>query len=296
MAECRKAHCPPPPPYIPTGPLHPNFSDLGKVPRDLLTKGFSPGHVLSFSCLGPKSSVLTSTATIQTASTVGVTTASVVEGCRKHELSFSTLNNQITGISSFTDLAISGLTATVEASAPGGRQDSKITLQYVNENANISAKVSGTQPHPEVELSLGLGTSCLSAGGSALFDARTQRIMSARAGIGYQNESLSAAVLFDPLTDRYIDAYFSRVISPELQLGAILSHQIDQGFGSAKVGGSYHWDKQSTVKWRIDSHGMAAGLLQYTPNTRITFGLLTDINLKDLGAKPQIGLSMSLKA
>lgn len=115
-------------------------------------------------------------------------------------------------------------------------------------------------------------------------------------GIGYQNESLSAAVIFDPLTDRYVDAYFSRVISPELQVGAILSHQIDQGFGSAKVGGSYHWDKQSTVKWRIDSHGMAAGLLQYTPNTRITFGLLTDINLKDLGAKPQIGLSMSLKA
>ncbi len=57
-----------------------------------------------------------------------------------------------------------------------------VQLQYVNENANISAKVSGTQPHPEVELSLGLGTSCLSAGGSALFDARTQRIMSARAG------------------------------------------------------------------------------------------------------------------
>ncbi len=107
---------------------------------------------------------------------------------------------------------------------------------------------------------------------------------------------MSAAVLFDPLTDRYVDAYFSRVISPELQVGAILSHQMDQGFGSAKVGGSYHWDKQSTVKWRIDSHGMAAGLLQYTPNTRITFGLLTDINLKDLGAKPQIGLSMSLKA
>jgi hypothetical protein len=96
MAECRRAHCPPPPPpYIRTGPLHPNFSDLGKVPRDLLTKGFSPGHVLSFSCLGPKSSLLTSTATIQTASTVGVTTASVVEGCRKHELSFSTLNNQV---------------------------------------------------------------------------------------------------------------------------------------------------------------------------------------------------------
>jgi hypothetical protein len=35
----------------------------------------------------------------------------------------------------------------------------------VNENANIFTRVSSSQPHPKVEISLGLGTSCLFAGG-----------------------------------------------------------------------------------------------------------------------------------
>jgi hypothetical protein len=35
----------------------------------------------------------------------------------------------------------------------------------VNEKANISTRVSGSQLHLEVELSLGLGTSCLFVGG-----------------------------------------------------------------------------------------------------------------------------------
>jgi hypothetical protein len=34
-----------------------NFPDLAKVLRDLPMKGFCPGHVLSLSCLGPKSIV-----------------------------------------------------------------------------------------------------------------------------------------------------------------------------------------------------------------------------------------------
>jgi hypothetical protein len=44
-----------------------------------------------------------------------------------------------------------------------------VQLQYVNENANVSTRVYGSQPHPKVELSLDLGTSCLSARVSKVF-------------------------------------------------------------------------------------------------------------------------------
>jgi hypothetical protein len=40
-----------------------------------------------------------------------------------------------------------------------------VQLQYVSENANISIRVFGSQPHPKVELSLDLSTSYLSASG-----------------------------------------------------------------------------------------------------------------------------------
>jgi hypothetical protein len=65
------------------------------VPRDLLMKGFCPGHVLSLSCLGPKSIVWKSMATIRIEHTFGVTPASLVDGCSKHELVYTTSNNQV---------------------------------------------------------------------------------------------------------------------------------------------------------------------------------------------------------
>jgi hypothetical protein len=57
MAQCREpAVAGALPPYIPRQDPA-NFPDLAKVPRDLLMKGFCPEHVLSLSCLGPKSIV-----------------------------------------------------------------------------------------------------------------------------------------------------------------------------------------------------------------------------------------------
>ncbi|CAM6037011.1 unnamed protein product [Sphagnum compactum] len=59
--------------------------------------------------------------------TFGVTPASLVDGCRKHGLMYTTSNNEITAITLLIDLAVQGLTATVQASAPGGRKDAKLT-------------------------------------------------------------------------------------------------------------------------------------------------------------------------
>ncbi|CAK9237408.1 unnamed protein product [Sphagnum troendelagicum] len=66
-------------------------------------------------------------ATIQTEHTFGVTPASLVDGCSKHGLMYTTSNNQITAITLLSDLAVQGLTVTAQASAPGGRKDAKLT-------------------------------------------------------------------------------------------------------------------------------------------------------------------------
>lgn len=82
------------PPYIPRQDPA-NFPDLAKVLRDLVMKGLCPGHVLSLSCLGPKSIVWKSMATIWTECTFGVTPASLVDRCSKHVLMYTTSNNQV---------------------------------------------------------------------------------------------------------------------------------------------------------------------------------------------------------
>jgi hypothetical protein len=61
-----------------------------------------------------------------------------------------------------------------------------VQLQYMNEIANISAKFCGTQSHPEVELSLGVGSSCMSICGLTLLDSHTKCARTTKAGKSLQ--------------------------------------------------------------------------------------------------------------
>lgn len=89
---------PGPPPRVP--PSH--FSTVANSARDLLYRGFVGGQMLTVSCLGPCGTRLTSSATIAHDCTVGAMSATLLEGTqRKHELTFSTLSNQVLAPSYF---------------------------------------------------------------------------------------------------------------------------------------------------------------------------------------------------
>lgn len=75
------------------------FSDVGKQAKDLVHKGFVGGHMLMFSCIGPRGAAITTTATIVQDITVGVVSASFQEGNTKHDFSFATTGNQVCGFS-----------------------------------------------------------------------------------------------------------------------------------------------------------------------------------------------------
>lgn len=80
-----------PPPHVP--PTH--FSTIANSARDLIYRGFVGGQMLSVSCLGPCGTMLTSSATIAHSSSIGSMSATLMEGPRRHSLTFSTLNNQV---------------------------------------------------------------------------------------------------------------------------------------------------------------------------------------------------------
>lgn len=95
MGDCKPCSQPgataPMPPK--DGPVH--FAAIAKSAKDLIHKGFVGGHMLSIGCYGPCNSSITSSATVAHDITVGAMTASMSEGPRKHEISFSTLNNKV---------------------------------------------------------------------------------------------------------------------------------------------------------------------------------------------------------
>lgn len=98
MGECGR---PPPPARVPPT----QFSTVANSARDLIYRGFVGGQMLSrgfvgsqmlsVACPGPCGTKLTSSATIAHALPIGSMSASLTEGRRKHDLTFSTLNNQV---------------------------------------------------------------------------------------------------------------------------------------------------------------------------------------------------------
>lgn len=116
-------------------------------------------------------------------------------------------------------------------------------------------------------------------------------------GIGYQNENWSTAVLYGWMAGRCVDTYLSNVLSPELQVALpIFVIRLISNVALWSLGDHITGTINQQFKQWINSHSLTAGLLQYTPNTWTMFGLFTEINLKNLWEKPQIGVSMSLKA
>ncbi len=85
------------------------------------------------------------------------------------------------------------------------------------------------------------------------------------------------------------DAYLSNVFSPELQVALhIFVIRLISNVALHSLGEHITATINQQFKWWINSHGLTAGLLQYTPNMRIMFGLFTEINLKNLWEKPKL--------
>lgn len=116
------------------------------------------------------------------------------------------------------------------------------------------------------------------------------------AGIGYTTEDFTSALIIDPLIEKSFELYFTRYLTPRWQVGCHVHRLTEKQLTSAKVAGSYLYDKHTTFKGRFDDRGLVAGVLQYSPTPLVTFSMLAEVNSRDLKAQPNIGLSLSVLA
>jgi hypothetical protein len=273
----------------------PLFADAGKAARDLVTKGFVAGHTLMLSSPGPRAATVTTTATIVQDVTVGIVMATFQEGNTTHNLSFATTGNQIQTQSTIANFGVAGLTAGVQTSFPGG-ENGKAHVTYQHDFAALHAKIHGFKAAPDLELSANLGSKRMFAGGSLLYNTETRNIGMTKAGVGFTNDEFTGTLVFDPLIEKSFDLYFTRFLSPRCQVGTHIHRLYEKGLTSAKVAGSYVYNSQTTLKGRFDDKGLVAGLLQFSPNSLVTFSLLAEVNSRDLKAHPNVGLSLSYVA
>ena len=101
-------------------------------------------------------------------------------------------------------------------------------------------------------------------------------------------------MLCDPFVDKSVDAYFTRYIQPQTQVGAHVTFLLERKLKSVRIAGSHVLDSQTTVKWKLDDVGTAAGLLQFSPNSQVTCGLAAAVNFRNLRQAPSVGLSLQV--
>lgn len=270
-----------------------SFADLGKQTKDLLYKGFSTGHMVMVSCVGPGGLLLSSTASVIQGSVIGLMSTTLKSGGILSEISGSTLN-QLSASTTYENIT-PGLKATLATAIPGAAELGKAEVHYQLDNAALDATVFGLKSKPMVQLSANVGSERLSLGGSAVYNTATREVAAATVGLGYLRPDLSATLLYDPFKDNVLDAYVTHVVNPDTTIGGHVNHKLEKQVTSTTIGGSHRIDLQTTVKARIDNTGVLAAVFEHQPNPFLSFAMYADIDTTNLQTrKPNIGLTVSI--
>ncbi|EFJ07578.1 hypothetical protein SELMODRAFT_161680 [Selaginella moellendorffii] len=271
------------------------YSDVGKQARDLLQKGFSAGHMLMLSYLAPNGATVSTTATMLEGTVVGVMSCSLKRDAMQAEVSASNLC-QITANTTY-DEVIPGLKVSLSTAVPGAVNSGKTHLQYFHDRAALTATLNGFKAKPSMEVSANFGTSKLTLGGSLVYDPQSNRLIGSTAGLGFFSPDVSGALLVDPKNGKSVDLYCSQALNKKVAWACHLNHKLDRKLTTAMLGTSYKMDNFTTIKSRVDNHGMLAALLQYEPNPLINFGMYAEVNTKALKTtRPKVGFTLTVLA
>ncbi|KAJ7527206.1 hypothetical protein O6H91_16G042300 [Diphasiastrum complanatum] len=271
------------------------FTDLAKPAKDLLQKGFTLGHTICFSCLGPSGVTISTNATMVDGSMIGIITSSFKREGIKTDLSVTTLN-QITASATYENLA-PGLKASLTTTMPGAANVGKAQVQYQNDLAAVTATIQGLKSKPSFDCSATLGSESLHVGGSFMYDTEKNGLTGSTAGFGFLTKDASAALVIDPMSGKCIDAYCSQTINQRASWGCYLNHKWEKKLSTFTFGGSFKLDPFTTVKARMDNHGIVQTLLQHEPTPFISVGMLAQVDTTALqSTTPKVGFSLTVLA
>eukprot|EP00850_Spirogloea_muscicola_P015709 SM000123S25821 [mRNA] locus=s123:39053:41688:- [translate_table: standard] len=282
------------------------YTELGKPAKDLLTQGFTAGHMFLLTTTTPQGVVFTTMGTKVDDTFIGSITTSMqpAKGI-KTEFNAGTANQLQTTVT-WEDLA-PGVKATLTASLPEVA-NGKAEIFYRNPVAALTGTVHKLTSHPGTDISATFGGGGLSIGGIAGFDWEKNELTKFNAGesscpapgrsAGVASESFNTAATLDLMDGSTVDAYYVQAVDPQLQVALHLQHNLKQNDSTmATLGGSYKMDPLTTLKARMDNRGIFGALVQheFRPLSTVTISAELDTK-KEKQAEPKVGVALALVA
>nr|AFK33448.1 unknown [Lotus japonicus] len=268
------------------------FSDIGKKPRDLLTKDYSSDQKLTVSSYSTAGVALTSTAVKKGGLSVGDVAALYKYKNTLIDVKLDTASIISTTLT-FTDLLPS--TKAIASFKLPDYNSGKLEVQYFHDHATLTAAAALNQS-PIIDVSATFGTPVIAVGAEAGYDTSSGGFTKYTAGISVTKPDASASIILGDKGDSIKASYLHHL--DQLKKSAAVA-EITRKFSTNEntftVGGSFAIDHLTQVRARLNNHGKLGALLQHEIIPESVLTISSEVDTKALDKNPRFGLAIALK-
>ncbi|KAL5706795.1 Mitochondrial outer membrane protein porin [Ranunculus cassubicifolius] len=269
------------------------FSDIGKKSKDLLTKDYSYDQKFVVATTTNAGLGFTSSAVKKGGISTGDLALQYKYNNHVINLKVDTESNITTTITMQDFLPSVKTIATFKFPEYNG---GKLEVQYLHDHAAVSTTVALSQS-PAVDVSATFGTPRFAFGAEAAYETKLATFTKYNAGVSvitpdYNNVSVILADKGDTLRASYVH-YLGE---PKKSAGvAEISRRISTNENTFTVGGSHAFDQLTSVKAKLNNHGMLGALFQHEVKPKSILTISGEVDTKALDKNPRFGLSFLLK-
>lgn len=268
------------------------FSEIGKKTRDLLTRDYNFDHKFTLTTLSDAGLGLTTTA-------VKVDQLFIGDICTKYKSGRTTVDVKVDSSSNVStavtvDEIMPGAKASLSFKIPD-QMSGKIDVQYLHDHAAINSSI-GLTPTPLLEFAATIGSKEFSLGGEVGFNSASASFTKYNAGIGFNKQDLSAALI---LADKgeTLRASYHHVLNPisGAAVAAEMVHRFNTYENSFSIGSCHSVDPLTTVKTRFSNSGKVGFLCQHMWRPKSLVTLSAEYDPKAATGPTKVGLAVALK-
>ncbi|CAI9766865.1 unnamed protein product [Fraxinus pennsylvanica] len=268
------------------------FSDFGKKAKDLLTRDYLSEHKFSVSTYS-ESGVALTTSTVKKG---GYSSGDVAAQYKYNNISTDVKVDTESNISAtFTVAEIVPSSKTIATVKFPNYESGKLEFQYFHPHASLTAAV-GLNQSPPLDLSVTLGTPTFALGAEAGYETTTGKLTKYTAGITVTKPDSCASIILGDKGDMIKASYIHYLdqLKKSAAVGEI-TRKFSTNENTFTVGGSYYIDGLTSVKMKLNNHGILGAVLQHELIGKSLVTLSSEFETKALDKTPRFGVALALK-
>ncbi|KAJ4823338.1 Voltage-dependent anion-selective channel protein 2 [Turnera subulata] len=268
------------------------FSDIGKKPKDLLTKDYIADQKFTVSTFAGPGVALTSTAVKNGGLSTGDVAALYKYRNATFDVKVDTESNISTTVT-FTEILPS--TKTISTFKLPDFNSGKLEVQYFHDHATITAAAALKQS-PVLDVSATFGTPTIAFGAEAGFETKSGSFTKYTAGVSVTKPEFSASIILGDKGDTIRASYLHHLdqLKKTAVVGEII-RKLSSNENTVTVGGLFAVDDLTVVKAKLNNYGKLGAVLQHEVIPKSLLTISGEIDTKALEKNPRFGLAIALK-